>query len=284
MLDPGRLLAYAVPEIVQDLTVRDTILYALSVGLGSDPTDADQIRFVYEEGLQALPTMAVVLAYAGFWLKAPETGVDWVKVVHGEQGLRIHKPLPVEGKLTGRTRITGLVDKGKEKGVLLYSERLITDASGDPVATVEQTAVLRGDGGCGGTTMDAKPPHPMPARSPDLALDLPTSTNQALLYRLNGDRNPLHADPEVAQRAGYPKPILHGLATYAVVGHALLRGLCGYRPERLKAMDARFTAPVFPGDTIRTEMWREGGGIAAFRALAVERDVIVLSNGRAEIA
>ncbi len=283
-VDPGHLLSYRVPEIVQDLSVRDTILYALSVGLGTDPMDLDQLRFVYEDGLQALPTMAVVLGYAGFWLGRPDTGIDSVKVVHGEQGIRIHKPLPVEGRLIGRTRVTGLVDKGPGKGALLYSERQVTDAAGDLVATLEQTTFLRGDGGCGGTTGPAKPPRPMPDRAPDLAVALPTLPSQALIYRLNGDYNPLHASPAVAAKAGFPKPIFHGLGTFGVVGHALLKGLCGYRPERLKAMDGRFSATVFPGETIRTEIWREAGGIAAFRARVVERDQLVLTHGRAEIA
>ena len=149
-IDGKRLLSYAVPEIVQDLTVRDTILYALSVGLGADPLDRDQLRFVYEDGLRALPTMAVVLGYPGFWLREPEPGVDWVKVVHGEQGIRIHKNLPVEGRIVGRTKLTGLVDKGEGKGALLYSERQVIDAAGDLVATLSQTTFLRGDGGCGG--------------------------------------------------------------------------------------------------------------------------------------
>lgn len=283
-IDGKRLLSYAVPDVVQDLTVRDTILYALSAGLGADPLDRDQLRFVYEEGLQALPTMAVVLGYPGFWLRAPEPGVDWVKVVHGEQGIRIHKNLPVEGRLVGRTKLTRLVDKGEGKGALLYSERQVIDAAGSLVATLSQTTFLRGDGGCGGTTGPARPPHPMPTRAPDLAVDLPTSPSQALIYRLNGDYNPLHADPAVAKAAGFPRPILHGLATFAVVGHALLKGLCGYRPERLTAMEGRFSAPVYPGETLRTEIWREGAGVVAFRTRAVERDQVVLSNGRAEIA
>jgi acyl dehydratase len=283
-LDPGHLLSYRIPEIVQDLTRRDTILYALSVGLGADPMDEDQLRFVYEDGLEALPTMAVVLGYAGFWLKHPDTGVDWVKVVHAEQGLRLHRPLPVEGRLVGRTRVTGLVDKGAGKGALLYSEREVRDADGGLLATLEQTTFLRGDGGCGGSTGPAKVPHPTPERAPDLAIDLPTLLAQALIYRLNGDWNPLHADPAVARKAGFERPILHGLATFGVVGHALLKGLCGYRPERLRAIDGRFSAPVYPGETIRTEIWHGPGGIAAFRARAAERDVVVLANGRAEIA
>lgn len=283
VVDPAHLLAYPVPEVAQDLSIRDTILYALSVGLGADPVDKDHLRFVYEDGLEALPTMATVLGYSGFWLKRPDTGVDWVKVVHAEQGIRIHKPIPTAGRLVGRTRITGLVDKGVDKGALLYSERQVTDAGGGLVATLEQTTFLRGDGGCGGTTGPARTPYPTPERAPDLVVDLPTLPSQALIYRLNGDYNPLHADPAVAKSAGFSRPILHGLATYGIVGHALLKGLCGYRPERLTAMECRFTAPVYPGEAIRTEIWR-GGGVAAFRARVVERDVVVLANGRAEIA
>jgi acyl dehydratase len=278
-VDAGRLLAHAVPEIAQALTRRDTMLYALSLGLGADPLDRDQLRFVYEDGLEALPTMAVVLGYPGFWLK--ESGVDWVKVVHAEQGLRIHRTLPVEGRLLGRTRLTGIVDKGAGKGALLYSEREVTDAAGALVATLSMTTFLRGDGGCGGSTGPAKAPHPTPARPPDLAIDLPTLPSQALIYRLNGDTNPLHADPDVAAKAGFERPILHGLATFGIVGHALLKGLCAYRPERLKAMEGRFSAPVYPGETIRTEIWREADAVA-FRARAGDR--VVLGNGRAEIA
>jgi acyl dehydratase len=280
-MDPARILSYDVPEIAQDLTRRDTMLYALSLGLGADPLDPDQLRFVYEEELQALPTMAVVLGYPGFWLKRPDTGVDWVKVMHAEQGLRIHKTLPVEGRLFGRTRVTDLVDKGASKGALLYSERQVTDASGELVATLSMTTFLRGDGGCGGSTAAAKPPRPTPKRAPDLAIDLVTLPSQALLYRLNGDYNPLHASPGVASKAGFERPILHGLATFGVVGHALLKSLCAYRPERLRAMEGRFSAPVIPGETIRTEIWRERDAVV-FRARVGER--VVLANGRAEIA
>src|SRR5262249_39601236 len=158
--------------------------------------------------------------------KQPDTGVDWVKVVHAEQGIRLHRPLPTEGRLIGRTRVTGLVDKGTGKGALLYSERVVTDAAGTPIVTLDQTTFLRGDGGCGGTTGPAKAPYPTPDRTPDLAVDLATPASQALLYRLNGDYNPLHADPAVAAKAGFPKPILHGLATFGVIGHALLKALC----------------------------------------------------------
>jgi acyl dehydratase len=283
-IDAEKLGNWPIPTIRQSLTTRDTILYALSVGFGADPLDRDQLRFVWERGLHALPTMAVVLGYPGFWLKDPATGVDAVRLVHGEQGLTLHRPLPAEGELLGVSRVTGLVDRGAGKGALLYSERVIADArTGEKLATLESTTFLRGDGGFGGAPGPVKPPHPEPERAPDLTLDLPTRPEQALLYRLNGDDNPLHVDPETASKAGFERPILHGLCSFGVVGHALLRALCGYDVTRFGQMSLRFSAPVFPGETIRTELWHEAGG-AAFRARVVERDKLVVSNGRFRFA
>ena len=276
------LMAYPVPEIRQTLRKHDTMLYAVSVGLGQDPMDEGQLRFVDERKLVALPSMAVVLGYPGFWLGNPDTGVDAVKLVHGEQGIVLHRPLPVDGTLIGRTRITGIIDKGPGKGALLYSERDVLDAeSGALIATNTITTFLRGDGGIGGPGAAAKPVHPIPERAPDEVVQLATRAEQALIYRLNGDLNPLHSDPAVAAKAGFPRPILHGLCTFGVVCHALVKALCGYDPARLKSMDVRFSAPVFPGETIVTEIWRAEG---AFRGRVAERDVVVVNNGRAVVA
>ena len=278
------LLNWRFADVEESYGARDTILYALGVGLGNPPDDLDQLPFVYEKGLKALPTMAVVLGYPGFWIKNPATGIDWTRALHGEQGLELFAPLPAEGTVIGRTRITSLIDKGKGRGALMYSEReVIEKASGRTLCRLKQTSFLRGDGGFGGPDGPVPPPHPIPARAPDLALELPTTPQAALLYRLSGDDNPLHADPAVAAAAGFPRPILHGLCTFGVVGHALLKALCGYRVERLKRMQLRFSAPVFPGETIRTEIWREDG-VVSFRAKAVPRDELVINNGRAEIA
>jgi acyl dehydratase len=291
-LDPERLLAWPVPEIRQELTRRDTMLYALSVGLGQDPLDEAALPFLDERRLVALPSMAVVLGYPGFWLGDPGTGVDAVRLVHGEQWLTIHRPLPVEGTVIGRTRVTGLVDRGEGKGALLYSERVVTDAAtGEKLATVEQSTFLRGDGGfAGGKYRDdprwsgpVRAPHPEPQGAPGMVLDLATRPEQALLYRLNGDLNPLHSDPAVARRAGFERPILHGLCTFGVVCHALVRALCADDPARFGGMALRFSSPVYPGETIRTEMWQEAGG-AAFRARVLERDKVVVSNGRFRFA
>jgi acyl dehydratase len=268
----------------QTLTRKHTILYALSVGLGHDPMDEWQLDFLIEDRLRALPTMAVVLGYPGFWLGNPDTGVDATRLVHGEQSLILHRPLPVEGAIVGRTRVTGLVDRGAGKGALLYSTRHVTDGDGKPLATLEGTTFLRGDGGFGGASGPVKQPHPVPDRAADATLALATRPEQALLYRLNGDLNPLHADPAVAAMAGFPRPILHGLCTFGVVGHALLRLCCGGDAALLRRMDLRFSAPVYPGETIETAVWREGEGRFAFVTRVPARDAVVINNGLCEVA
>lgn len=278
------LLNFPIPDVRQTVTPRDAMFYALSIGLGQDPMDRAELDFVYEKRLKVVPAMAVVLAHPGFWLADPRTGVDAVRLVHGEQTLTLHKPLPVEGEVIGRTRVTGLVDRGAGKGALLYSDREVVDAAtAETLATLGQTTFLRGDGGFGGPTGPVKQPHPEPDRAPDFAVDLATRPEQALYYRLNADMNPLHSDPDVAEKAGFPRPILHGLCTFGVVCHALLRALCGYDPARFGQMDLRFSSPVFPGETIRTEVWNEPGG-ASFRARVTERDKVVVSNGRFRFA
>jgi acyl dehydratase len=260
------------------------MLYALGLGFGADPMDAQQLRFVYEDGLKALPTMAVVLAHTGQWSKNPDTGINWKLLLHGEQGLVIHKPLPAAGTVVGRTVIEEIIDKGKDKGALIYSRREISDKeTGVLLASSSSTSFLRGDGGFGGPSGPTKPVHSLPERAPDMVCDIKTLPQAALIYRLSGDYNPLHADPEIAKAAGFPRPILHGLCTFGVAGHALLRTLCAYDPARLKRMHLRFSAPVFPGETVRTEIWREAGGSFGFRCRIVERDVVAINNGLVEI-
>jgi acyl dehydratase len=278
-IDHDHLLNYPIPEVRQAIRWQDTALYNFSIGLGQDPMDLAQLDFLYEPRLKAMPSMAVVLGYPGFWIRNPDTGVDWTQVLHGEQSIILHKPLPAEGEIIGRSRITSIVDRGPGKGAMLYNERVVTDArSGEKLATLEGTTFARGDGGFGGPSGPIKRPHPEPERAPDLSLDLATRPEQAIVYRLNGDHNPLHIDPEVAAKAGFHQPILHGLCTFGVVCHALMKALCGYDPARFGRMDLRFSSPVFPGETIRTEIWHEEGG-AAFRARVVERDKVVVSNG-----
>jgi acyl dehydratase len=278
-----KLLALKIPDVEHAYGPKDCMLYALGVGLGLDPMDEEQLAFVYEKNLKVLPSMAVVLAHPGFWVKDLDTGIDWMKVVAGEHSLVLHRPLKPSGTVRGRTKIVEIIDKGAGKGAIIYSERVIDDkATGERVATIVQTTFCRGDGGFGGPPREQRPVHPIPERAPDLACDLPTRPEMALIYRLSADPNPLHADPATAKAAGFPRPILHGLATFGVCGHALLKTLCGYDPTRLTALAGRFSAPVFPGETIRTEIWRDGA-VASFRARVVERDVVAINNGRAEI-
>ncbi|KAA2214058.1 MaoC/PaaZ C-terminal domain-containing protein [Teichococcus oryzae] len=282
MIDYNTLRNFPIPEVRQRVTPRDAVFYALSVGLGQDPMDRRQLDFTdADRALRVLPSMAVVLAHPGFWAADPATGIDAVKVVHGEQSITLHHPLPAEGEIIGRTRVTGLIDKGEGKGALLYSEKELRDAAtGTLLAVTGSTTFLRGDGGFGGPSGPVKPVNPVPETPPDITVDLPTRPEQALYYRLNGDNNPLHSDPDVAAKAGFPRPILHGLCTLGVVAHALLRELGDYREDSMKSLALRFSSPVFPGETIRTEIWRDG----AFRARVVERDVVVVNNGKAVFA
>ena len=282
--DHAALTTHVFPESRQTYSARETMLYALGLGVGSDPTDPGQLRFVYEKGLQALPTMGVVLAHPGFWAGDPALGIDWVRMLHVGQGLTVHRPIPVEGKMIGRQRIANVIDRGVAKGALLYYERDIFDvASGDQVATVRQTLLCRGNGGFGGVAREAPVPHPLPDRPADHVVDHRTLPQAALIYRLAGDMNPLHADPAVAAKAGFPRPILHGLATYGIGGLAALDLGCGGHRARFRSFDTRFTAPVFPGETIRTELWIDDD-VVSLRATAVERGAIVLDNGRILIA
>lgn len=278
-----KLINWDIPEVEQKLTRRDTMLYALGVGLGAEPCDPNQLQFVYEENLQALPTMAIILGYPGPWHAHPDTGITRSHVVHGEQGFTIHNPLPVEGAIIGKTRITGVLDKGKDKGALILTTCEVRDkASAELVCTLTSTTFCRADGGFGGPEKPAKAVHPIPDTPPQQICDLPTLPQAALIYRLSGDYNPLHADPAYAQRAGFEKPILHGRASFSVAGHAILKTCCGYDSTRFKSMEGRFSSPVYPGETIRTELWQDGN-IVTFRASVPARGVTVINNGRAEI-
>lgn len=282
-IDYDKLLALSIPDTKQRYTHRDAILYALSLGYGADPLDHAQLPFVFEAALQAVPTMGVVLAHPGYWPRTLDTGLDWVKIVHAEQGLELHRPLPPEANVIGRSRVVDIVDKGAAKGALITYERKIFDSdTGDALCTITQTMLARGDGGFGGPARTSAPPHAIPQRPADFVCEMPSAPNAALLYRLNGDWNPLHADPAVARSAGFERPILHGLATWGIAGHAVLRAVCSYDAARVKSIFGRFTAPVYPGETFRTEMWVDGN-VVSYIVRTVERDVIAINNGKVEL-
>lgn len=283
-LDIDALNNWKFQDLEHCYTRRDTMLYALGLGFGQDPCDERELAYVYEDGLIATPSMAVILGYPGFWLKDPRTGVDWKKVLHGEQWLEVFRPLPVEGRVIGQTRIDRISDKGEGKGAVIYSSRDILDAdSQELLARVSMSTVARGDGGFGGEKLAGPEPASLPERKPDHVCDLPTLPQQALIYRLSGDYNPLHADPSVARTAGFDRPILHGLATYGLSCRAILRMVCDYDANRLRGLDVRFSAPVYPGETVRFEIWRDGSEVR-FRASVPARNVVVLNNGAARLA
>ena len=279
-LDEARLRAYRVPDSQDRYDRRETILYALGVGAGL--ASLDETRLVFERDLLALPTMALVLGTPGFWLMDRATGLDWPRVLHGEQSFRLLRPLAPEGEIVGRTTIDALSDKGPGKPAMLRCTRELSDpASGRPVAVLDEIWILRGAGGFGGKNVALSPsPAPLPDREPDLTLALPTARNQAMLYRLTGDRNPLHIDPDTATAGGFDLPILHGLATMGVIARALVHLACTGDPRRLSAMRLRFTSPVLPGDVILTELWDEGRALR-FRASVPARGVTVVDGGSA---
>ncbi|OYV62696.1 MAG: 3-alpha,7-alpha,12-alpha-trihydroxy-5-beta-cholest-24-enoyl-CoA hydratase [Acidocella sp. 21-58-7] len=276
------LMNLQIPEVRQTISKRDAALYALSCGLGADPMDEAQLDYVdFDRTMKILPSMPVILGYPTGFIADPRTGIDHVKVVHGEQMVALFAPLLLGQEVIGRNRIASLIDKGEGRGALMVMEREITDAkTGVHLATTTATIFLRGDGGFGGPATGTTPILPKtPDGPPDITIDLPTRPEQALYYRFNGDDNPLHAAPKFAARAGFPRPILHGLCTFGVTTHALLKAISNYNPTHLTKLGCRFSAPVFPGETIRTEIWHTGH----FRARAVERDIVVVGNGVFEV-
>ena len=282
-MDYHKIKNWSFPEVVQDYTEKDTILYALGIGFGQEATNPDHLKYVYEQDLQAFPTMAVVLGYPGFWMKNPEAGINWVKLVHGEQRLTMHRPIPAKGRVIGRSRISHVIDKGADKGALVITERALTDADGNVLVTIAQTTFCRGDGGLSQSDDSPTALEATPDTAPDMTCSLPILEQAALIYRLCADNNPLHADPAVAARAGYPRPILHGLCTYGVAARAIIQTVCGNDANKLASLNTRFSSPVYPGETLVVEMWKDGNTGVRFRAKVAERDVIVLSHGFAGI-
>lgn len=282
-IDPEALLAARIPDSVQQYGWRDCVLYSLALGAGMHPADEADLAFVDETRLKVQPTLVNVLADPGFWLRDLPLGLDWRRTVHGEQSIRLHRPLAAQGRVRSATRIVDLADKGPGKGALLYAERDLFDMEdGALVATMQQTVFCRGDGGFGGAPSVRPAPAPLPEREPDQRTECPTSPQAALIYRLSADLNPLHIDPAAARAAGFDRPILHGMASFGVAGHGLVRLCCGGAPERLRAMSGRFRAPVYPGETLRLDVWQDEPGRVRFCAVVAERDAIAIDNGALE--
>ena len=279
-IDPEKLLNREFGSVRETYTEKDCILYALGVGMGLDPLDEECLRFVYEDNLKTLPSQSVIMAHPGFWAKDEDTDIDWVKVLHAGQEVIFHSPIPSSGTVEATTRITEVTDKGDKIGALINSERVVRDVeTGKDICTLITTILARGNGGFGEQRKaSSSKPDAIPTTEPDQICDLPTLPQQALIYRLSGDFNPLHASPSIARSAGFKAPILHGLCTFGVMTHALVKTCCDYDPSRFLRMRLRFSAPVYPGETIRTEIWKEGNEIA-FRCKSIEQNKIVINNG-----
>jgi acyl dehydratase len=255
-IQPDALLAHVFPDIRHRYAKRDTILYALGVGLGREPTDPADLPFLLEDRLHALPSFAVTLGSPGSWIRAPQFGVNYAKLVHYEQAATFSSPLPSEGEVVSRARVVSVTDRGEGRGAVVVVERDICDAASEVrYCNVTQTLLLRGDGGFGGPP-PLRGASVIPEREPDRQAIFEIDPRAALIYRLSGDWNPLHADPAAAKAGGFDRPILHGLASYAIAGVAVSRA-CGLSPEQLVNMRCRFTGVVFPGDTLSLRIWRE---------------------------
>jgi acyl dehydratase len=262
---------------------RETMLYALGIGLGADPMNLKELPFVYENGLRTMPTQSTVIAWGAG--KTGEIGINYMMVVHGEQKLVVHKPLPDRATILADWAVTHILDKGPGKGAVIYSDTVIRDKkTGEKYVTLTGSTFARADGGFGGPSSGGPAPHEVPTRAPDAELALATTPNQALIYRLSGDRNPLHSDPGLAKTAGFDRPILHGLCTYGFTCRAVLQTDCDYDPTKIVGHDVRFSSPVFPGETIVTRMWKDGN-VVSFEASVKERPgVTVIKNGKTTLA
>ena len=278
-LNYDELVAIEIRDIERTYSDLETMLYAQSVGFGRNAVDRKELSYVYEQGslLQTVPTMASAIVPDMF---PPNLGWDYGQVLHVEQRLQLYRPMPAAADLLLNKRVVDVFDRGATRGSMFLFEvegRLAADDT--VIFTVGSTVMARGDSGFGAPTGTGPKPHRVPRREPDLSCDTPTRADQALLFRLNGDRNPLHADPDAAREAGFDIPILHGLCTYGIACRAVLQTICDYDHTLIEGFDARFSLPVLPGDTITTDMWQDGN-VVSFQCSVKERDCVVLRNGK----
>jgi acyl dehydratase len=257
------------------------MLYAYGIGLGADPMDEKELAFVNEavadpRPLKVVPTFASVAA----WGAGPgEMNLNRVMVVDGERDITFHKPLPTASQIVADSSVLAVYDKGKDKGAVIRHQTVLKNEKGEPLATLVAWRFARGDGGFGGSSEGQAEPHAMPNRAPDRSVDIVTRPDQALVYRLCGDRNPLHSDPGFAKKAGFPKPILHGMCTYGITCRGVLQTYADYDPAAFRQHAARFSSPVYPGDTVTMEMWKDGN-VISFEAKVKARGVTVIKSGR----
>jgi acyl dehydratase len=276
----ANVLAFKIPQKQHAYTERDSILYALGIGLGQDPLDAGQLQHVYEKQLRSLPMFALVLAHPGFWINHPGLELNWANALHTEQYLTLMKPLQPAGRVVGDYRISGIADRGAERGATLYIEKILTDMdSGEVVARLSSGLLCRKDGGCGNHGEVPEQLTATPDTAPDATIEWRIDSNAALVYRLSGDLNPLHVEPAVAHSAGFERPILHGLCTMGIASQVVLRWAEAHGKAQLSTLGCRFMKPVFPGDTLLIDIWN--GDDLRFQARDAATGTVVLGRGLA---
>ena len=259
---------------------KDSILYSLGIGLGNDPMNLNELKYVYENSQSVLPSMATNFQYHSPLLL--KTNINFIMVVHGEQRLSITNALPVSGDFIANAKVIGCYDKGPARGAIIEVETTVKNKkNNEEICKLVSTTFARGDGGFGGPDSPKKEIF-IPDGEPDYVSEVSTKPDQALIFRLSGDYNPLHSDPNFAKAAGFEKPILHGMCTYGIACRSLVYEICENDASKLKRFDCRFSSPVYPGETIITEMWKKDKMIY-FNSKVKERDKLVLKNGVSEI-
>ena len=273
-IDPAVAVGADLGEVHFSWTPSDVLLYHLALGAGPS-----SLHYTYERDLQVLPTFATVAANLRVFdppaVSFPGVEIDLAKVLHGKQEITLHQPIPVEAKAVARSRIADVFDKGK--AAVVVQETSVSSSSGSPLWTSRSTIFARGEGGFGGSRGPSDRIE-WPTRSPDAVLDTPTLPQQALLYRLCGDRNPLHADPEFARAAGFDRPILHGLCTYGIVARVVTDAFLSSDPARVSSFGAKFAGVVFPGETLRTRVWQESDRLLITTTAPDRDDAPVLTD------
>ena len=281
-IDYNTLVGAAVDDELCVYSETDCMLYALGVGFGADPLDRRELSYVFEgAALRTIPTMASTLLSSSF---ISGCGWDYSQVLHAEERMSLYRPLPPAARLRANRRVIAVHDLGKGKGARIILETELRLAKDDTVLfNLQRTLIARGDGGFGGPAGKAPAVHDMPSREADLSCKVSTRADQALLFRLADDLNPLHADPSLARRAGFDRPILQERCTYGIACRSILQTICDYDFTLISGFDAQFTAPVYPGDILTTEMWQDRN-IVSFRCVVEARNSVVLDNGRCTLA
>lgn len=273
-----RLRNWSFEDRIDKYDERDSMLYALTLGYGNDPMDEQDLRFVHEQNTIAVPTILSVIGAPGAWATNPETGINWLQLLHGEHRMVFHAEVQPRATVISKTRVSHVVDKGPGKGALVVTTReLYESATDEHLATIEHVSFCRADGGFGSGDQPLPALLATPEGPPDEVLLSNTLPQSALLYRLNGDLNPIHILPQMAAKAGFQRPILHGLCSFGMAARALIKQYCALNPVSLKSFSVRFSSPMYPGETLRVETWKQGNTVH-FKAYAHERNVVVLSN------